>query len=200
MHFSILPAINFFRRHVFTFGIGLAVVVLVVGGLVFVLPRWQKVQEFGGLNYTRKQDTLAAQKQYLTELQRLKEDLETVSLEDLNRLDAVIPKGKDIPGIFKQMNVFAREVGMELLSVSVNEGTAVSSASTATAGQPSKLYALTISVTLGGQLDYARLKSFLDSVSRQAPLLDLTSIANSSSTSSLATTHSFIFRSYYLVP
>lgn len=197
MKLPIAATFQFLRRHVLTVGVIVAVIVLVVGTLSFVLPRYQQVQALGGLNYNQKLDQLNAQKEYLKNLQELRTKVQGLSRDDIQRLDAVVPKGKDIPGIFKQMQSFAREIGMELLSISVTDGGVVSAPETVTT---SKVRSLTIAVVLGGQLDYVGLKNFLSVVSRQAPLLDLTNVTYGGSTTTTSTTYNFSFRSYYLVP
>jgi hypothetical protein len=198
MRFSPATILHFFRQHVLTLGVVVAVLVLVIGTFTIVLPRYRTVQALGGLNYNQKVSQLEAQRAYLSDLQQLRDNVQALSQEDIQRLDAVVPKGKDIPGIFKQMQGFAREAGMDLLSISVSEGSTVAPSGSAAT---SKIRSLSISAVLGGQLDYARLKNFLNVTSRQAPLLDLTAVTYSgSTTTTTATTYTFSFRSYYLVP
>lgn len=175
------------------FGIALAAAIVVIGGLTLVLPRVQQVQARGGLDYVQKERQYKAQQTYEEELRALQKEVNAVSPDDIARLEAVVPRGKDIPSIFRQMQGFANEANMGLQSVSVSDAT-TSSTSTTTAGT---LRTLTVSVVLSGNLDYSGLKHFLNVVSRQAPLLDLTAITHSPGQANSVATYSFSFRSYY---
>ncbi len=196
MRLSLTSITRFLLRHILAVGAVVAVLVLIIGAYTIIVPRYRTVKELGGLNYNQKLETLKVQEEYLKDLQALRAELRTISNDDLARLDAVLPKGKDVPGIFRQMQAFAREASMELLSVSVADGAVI--ASTAEQATASNVHTLTVSVILGGQLNYTQLKNFLDVVSRQAPLLDLTAISHTPSSGSTPTSYSFSFRSYYL--
>jgi hypothetical protein len=187
---------RFLQRHIFTVGIVVAALVLLGGYLAIVAPRLRTVKILGGLNYSQKVKTLETQQEYLDDLKALHASLQDVSYDDIARLDKVIPKGKDIPGIFRQMQAFATQAKMELMSVSVADGASLPPGPDGKGS--SNLHTLSISVILAGVLDYNGTKAFLDIVSRQAPILDLTAISNSASTAAAASTYSFTFRSYYL--
>ena len=94
------------------------------------------------------------------------------------------------------MQAFAREADMELMSVSVTDGAPLPPGPDGRGS--SNLHTLSIAVVLAGALDYEGTKAFLNTVSRQAPILDLTAISNTSATATSATTYSFTFRSYYM--
>jgi Tfp pilus assembly protein PilO len=196
MRLQLSSTIRFIQRHIFTVGIIVAALILLLGYLFVVAPRLRTVQQLGGLNYNQKVKELETQQAYLAELKKLGLSLQDISYNDIARLDKVIPKGRDIPGIFRQMQAFAAEAGMELLSVSVTDGAPLPPGPD---GKGSTfLHTLTVSVMLGGSLDYQGLKEFLNTVSRQAPILDLTAITNAAESSTKPGTYSFAFRSYYL--
>ena len=198
MAFKLATISRFLLRHIRIVGIVVAVLVLLIGSVTLIVPRYRQANATRGINYSQKQATLQNQQAYLAKLQKLAEEVKGVSQDDIDRLDALVPRTKDIPGIFKQMQAFATQAGMQLLSVSVADGGILSSSGTATSTS-STLKTLNISVVLNGALDYARLKTFLSVVSNQAPLLDLTAISHTSTDStSTPTTYNFIFRSYYL--
>ena len=196
MHFKLSASIRFIQRHIFAVGIIVAGLVILFGYLFFVAPRLRNVKNLGGLSYNQKVKTLETQKKYRDDLQTLHIRLQDISYTDIARLNKVIPKGKDIPGIFRQMQAFAVEAKMELLSVAVSDGAALPAGSDGKGS--ANLRTLTVSVVLGGALDYQSLKEFLNTVSRQAPILDLTAISNSAAGSATPTTYSFSFRSYYV--
>lgn len=193
MKFSFAKIFRFAERHVLAFGIAFAGALLLIGGIVFVLPRVKDVQARGGLDYQQKKRLYDGQVKYLEDLNALRDQVNAVSLDDIARLNAVVPRGKDIPGIFRQMQSFANDARMSLESVSVSDSGALTSGSATGTG----LRSITVSVILSGALDYDGMKNFLKVVSRQAPLLDLTSISHSPASSSSASSYSFSFRSYY---
>ncbi|MEK7631768.1 MAG: hypothetical protein AAB445_02765 [Patescibacteria group bacterium] len=194
MHFSLRKPLHFVERHILVFGFAVAGLVLLIGSVAFVMPRVKQVQALGGLDYKQKQQQFEAQEKYLGELRALRDAVHAVSADDLARLNLVVPRGKDIPGIFRQMQAFAGEAKMSLESVAVSDGGAAVLGSASPTGG---LKAMTVSVILTGAMDYNGLKSFLNVVSRQAPLLDLTAISHSPATTAAASTYNFSFRSYY---
>jgi hypothetical protein len=185
----------------------IGIVLFVIGLFVFIIPQYQNIQKVGGLNYNQKQAQLEVAKQNLESLRQLRENLNQVSPEDLERVYLIIPKGKDIPGIFNQMQQFANEAKMNLLSVSINDGvTAGAATPTAAAATYSNIKQMTVSVILGGSLNYEATKNFLNVVSRQAPILDLKaitytpSVSATPSASAISSTYKFSFRSFYIEP
>lgn len=208
MAFSSSSIIRFFQRHLVIIGMVIGIVLFVIGLIVFIIPRYQNIQKLGGLDYNQKQVQLEAAKQNLENLHQLRDSLNQVSPEDLERIYLIIPKGKDIPGIFNQMQQFANEAKMSLLSVAVNEGTTAGlvAPSAATNTTLTKVKQLTVSVVLGGSLNYEATKDFLNVVSRQAPILDLTSISYTPSSSAIpnspaaSSSYKFSFRSYFIEP
>lgn len=196
MHFKFSTSIRFIQRHIFSVGIVMAALVLLVGYLAVIAPRLRTVKNLGGLHYSQKEKFLKTQNTYLADLNTLRMRLQDISYSDIARLDKVIPKGKDIPGIFRQMQAFAAEAKMELMSVSVSDGAALPPG--ADGKGSANLRTLTVSVVLAGALDYTGTKDFLEVVSRQAPILDLTAITNATAGNTSATTYSFSFRSYYV--
>ncbi len=196
MNFSLKAMTRFLERHLLILGIVVAVLILGLGLLFITWPRLQEVQKLGGLNYNQKVDALHAEQQYLGDLHTLQTEVRNISPDDIRRLSAIVPHSKDIPGIFRQMQGFASEVHMQLLSVAVSDG---SGAAPAGATGATSLHTLSISVILGGvTLDYSGLKDFLATTARQAPLLDLLSVSYSPATSTASSSYSFNFRSYYL--
>jgi Tfp pilus assembly protein PilO len=201
MAFSTSSIIRFFQRHLVVIGIVTGIVLFVIGLIVIIIPQYQNVQKLGGLNYNQKQAQLEVVKQNLENLRQLRDGLNQVSPEDLERIYLIIPKGKDIPGIFNQMQQFANEAKMTLLSVAINEGAAIAPVTpTSTTGTLSKVKQLSVSVILGGALNYEATKNFLNVVSRQAPILDLTSISYTPNSAATASSYKFSFRSYYIEP
>lgn len=190
----------FLSQHLLGIGIAVGILILIFGMLWFVIPQYREAKQLGGLDYSHKKSQLESDKDYLNKLLALRKGLNSIPQENIERISLIIPKGKDIPGIFKQMEKFAKEVNMSLLSVSVADGGVVTSSSgsgSATGASVSKIKTLSISVVLGGSMNYPLMKNFLLTLSRQAPLLDLTSITYSPNTAAAPTSYNFSFRSYY---
>jgi hypothetical protein len=201
MAFSFLPIIRFFQRHLVVIGMVIGIILFIIGLIVIIIPQYQNIQKVGGLNYNQKQAQLEVAKQNLESLRQLRDSLNQVSPEDLERVYLIIPKGKDIPGIFNQMQLFANEAKMNLLSVAVDEGTSISMAApTTSATTLSNVKQISVSVVLGGTLNYEATKNFLNVVSRQAPILDLTAITYTPNSSATVSSYKFTFRSYYIEP
>jgi len=207
MKFSFYPMIRFFQRHLVVIGMVIGIILFVIGLIVFIVPQYQNIQKLGGLDYNQKQAQLEVAKQNLENLHQLRDSLNLVSPEDLERVYLIIPKSVDIPGIFNQMQQFADEAKMTLISVAVNEGGATAPVTpTSTTTTLSNIKQITVSVILSGTLNYEATKNFLNVVSRQAPILDLTSISYTPSSTAMpsspttASSYKFSFRSYYIEP
>jgi len=200
MKFDSKKFTNFLSQHLPGIGIAVGILILIFGAFWFVIPQYREAKQLGGLNFSQKQSQLESDKDYLSKLLALRKGLNNIPQENIERISLIIPKGKDIPGIFKQMEKFAKEVNMSLLSVSVADGGVVASSTRtdSTAGAAaSKIKTLSVSVVLGGSMNYPLMKNFLLTLSRQAPLLDLTSITYSPNTAAAPTSYNFSFRSYY---
>jgi len=196
MKFNSKNIFNFVTRNIQVVGIILGVIILILGTLWFVVPQYKKVKTLGGLNYTQKQNTLASDQQYLKKLQDLRDNLNDVPQENVDRLSLILPKGKDIPGIFKQMEAFAKAVKMDLQSVAVSDGGIL--ITPGSVQNTNQVKSLSISVVLSGYLNYQGLKTFLNTLSNQAPLLDLVNISYTQSLTPVESNYNFTFRSYYI--
>ncbi|MFA6588009.1 MAG: hypothetical protein WCT08_02985 [Patescibacteria group bacterium] len=198
MRISLKKITSFIAEHLSIIGKIVAFIILIIGILFLVVPQYQKARGLAGVDYTYKKTQLENETQYRDSLFELRNSLNKIPQEDIDRISLIIPKGKDIPGIFKQMEGFAKSVGMTLQSVSISDGgLATGSTASAAAGNASQVKTLSISVVLGGSMNYSRMKDFLNTLAKQAPILDLTSISYSPATSAVPTTYSFSFRSYY---
>ncbi len=196
MKFSLRSTTQYFSRHIVGVAIAVSILLLLSGTLWFVTPRIQEVNALGGLNYDQKVTARDALLSRLAALHTLENQLEAVSPQDIQKLDGVIAKGKDVPGIFRHMQAFADEANMTLLSVNVTDGAPL--AAVGETATRSYVHTQTITVSLSGQLDYVGLKNFLATVSQQAPILDLTNISHTATSGATPTTYNFTFRSYYL--
>lgn len=95
---------------------------------------------------------------------------ETLTAEDLAVVDAVAPPGEDVPGLFTTIDGAAQRAGVVVASIEVTRddpATAPSSASGA------KVLAVGASIR---NVDYPRLKAFLDVLASSRRLLDVTSV------------------------
>ena len=120
---------------------------------------------------------------YLADLKKIKDNIESIDQEDLEILSGIIPTGKDIPELLSQLEAISRQSGVDLISVRFSE---VEENSQTTVrqrlkGQEAQAATKKMSVnvqSLGVRLEfsaytYPRFKNFMEALQTHIRLFDL---------------------------
>ena len=185
MKFSFLQRQLFFfiNRYFIIIVICVFVVILGVGYLFFIKNTVTQIQEIGVVDLQVRDQELAAKQETLARLQRLNEKYTSLTHGDLAKLGDVLPSQSEIPSLVIEIKNFVESSGLILrdIDAGVLQALPAPSATTA-AGLVVKKLPITLSVS--GVDNYSQLKSFLDKLSNNLPLLELTSLSYSPATDS----------------
>ena len=99
---------------------GLAIIIFVVGSLLFVYPNYRQLDQ---ANRAAKENLLAEydkKADYLNSIINLKKSFQLVKAEEVRKIVAMLPSGSDTSGIISEIELIALRNGAILRSVKVN--------------------------------------------------------------------------------
>ena len=153
----------------------LIIIAIIALSYFYILePKYQQVGIGGKYNLASLENELAKRKDYLDNLKQLVANYQKVSQEEIEKLKAILPEEKDIPGLFVQLQALAEEQGFLLASVSINE----MSENVIKNEAPSGLQKLNISLNLigRGESSYDEVKGFLSALEYNLRLFDVNAV------------------------
>lgn len=166
------------------------VIILFLGYQYVVLPVIQNIKVGGTANLRVKEKEIEALSRYLQELKEMKSEFESVSREDLDRLNQILPSEKDIPGLMVQLQRIAQKNKLFLQNISFSTSETASSAGgenertganpengapggeNSGLGQEDSLRELRISFSVS-EGDYEALKKFLSDIETNMRIFDV---------------------------
>ncbi len=158
------------------------IIILCLGGLFILMPKYDEVRVSGVLNLENKREELQNKLQYFDQLKELQSNFSKLSSRDIQNLNLSLPDDSDNAGIFVQLENIAEVSGFDLLSVDISPSQDVRAVSQKLADDVAKL---NISMTVSGG-NYNNLKNLLEELELNFRLFDINSI-NFSSGSNLYT-------------
>lgn len=155
----------------------LIILILLIGYFVLIGPQYNSLKEKGILNYQAQREKLANRKAYLDKLKELQAKYAQLNTKDLESLSYFLPVGEDIPGLFVQAEALAKDNGLVLQNIGVNQPAVSSDKAGITVKKESAgIGTLSLVMTLTGGSGYGGLKSFLDSLEKNVRLFDVESV------------------------
>ncbi len=153
-------------------------VIAVVGGgyLLFIKDTMKDINEIGVADLNSREEQLAERTETLLRLQNLNERFNKITQEDLRQLENVLPHQSEIPYLVIELKEFIKNNGLEVLSLDIGP-MSTSAATIETANTPVK--SLSIVVVIDGLDSYEGIKTFLDAMSNNLPLVELNSFTYS---------------------
>ena len=152
----------------------LIVIIIFVGSYFFILePKYQQVGIGGQYNVDTLTKELEKRKNYVTEVQALIANYQQLRQDDIIKLEQILPHKKDIPGLFVQLEAIAKENGLRLVGISINEVPGVTRVE-----NDGVIGKLNITVNLVGKTTggYRIVKDYLASVERNLRLFDVNAV------------------------
>jgi cell division protein FtsL len=197
---SLLTAINKYFLY-----IAIATVVIIVGvGANYILyPRWQEIHGTAVLKIDEKQQQLTEAKNFLRELENLRERYATVNYNDIQRLEHVLPHEFNMQKIYEQIADFASKADLQLNSITVKSPSAASTATTRRQEVPAdsssqvsvgSVQEVPVDFAITGTMSYAKFKEVITLLENEAPLYTLSSFVYPPTSSNV----SFSVTTYYL--
>lgn len=171
--------------------IALALIILAGGYFLFISKTVSEINRIGTADIKVKQQELASRQSSIRKFQALEKQYQALNSDQMERLASMLPSGQDIPYLVIKLKKFVEDNNLILNSIDVGPLGSGSANNTATSGAGVKK--LTISLSINGIDSYNSLKSFLDQLSTNQPLLELTSLSYSPE----AESYSLNLSSYY---
>ncbi|MBI5037314.1 MAG: hypothetical protein HZC01_01200 [Candidatus Kerfeldbacteria bacterium] len=163
-----------FSRYFIFVVIGCVVLILGLGYLFFVQRIVTDIQEAGVVDLNTQLEALNQRRITLERLEDLETRYRAVTHAQIAQLQSVLPHESEIPQIMIELKDFVADNELSLVSIdsgplSIPDGSK----------KAAKAAIKTLNISLGVQnvTSYSKMKSFLDAVSTQLPLLELTSLA-----------------------
>lgn len=164
--------------------IGLVVIIVLFGGYqLFIKDIFGQIQKLGSEGMKAKQQELSVKKETVIRWQALSDKYEQITSAEMKQLSSILPHEADIPYLVIELKNFIQKNKLVLdaldagpLSVTTGGNAVVTTVPPAVAPTVKKL---NISLSIHKLDSYAGLKTFLDELSKNLPVLELTSISYS---------------------
>ena len=157
------------------------ILVLITAVLVeyflIIKPRIEQTINGGPLDGQSRQVVLDEQRGYYEELKELKKQADEINQAELEKIDYVLEKNINLPGILKQITLLAEQSKMGLTSFDFDFGQGI----------------LTINLSLGGG-SYQGIKQYLSEIEKNIRVMDVTGV----SLRGMGSGFSLTIQSYYL--
>lgn len=152
----------------------LLIIIVVAGYYLILLPKYEQVGAGSRYNLETVENEFSKRLAHLASLQQLIQNYNKISQTELVKLKTILPREKDIPSLFVQLQDLTASHNLLLTSVSINETPDLIKAAE-TFGTIKKL---NISLSLiGTQADtYDQIKRFLSALESNLRLFDVTAL------------------------
>jgi len=169
-----------------------AIIVLLIGFLVVILPKWHELSKLGLADYKTEQNNLKNKQDYLAEQVKMINAYNNINQIQIDELAKILPSKEDFSQIFVMMSELAKTSGFELQSIDITKEASVeqTTAQSETAGGKEVVKAvgqsgsnqltlktLNIAISLSGNSDYKQFKKFLDNLEKNLRLIDASSVS-----------------------
>ena len=171
---------KFFLANFKLFSIVMPIIILSWGYFYLLKPKFNYLEEIGGLTLQSLKQSLQVKKEYLRNLERLKITYNNLTTEDKEKLDQILNQEKDIPNLFVHFENLVNKNEMELSAINFTEGSS-----------EGMVGVLNVDLFLTGG-NYQILKKFLDTLEKDIKIMDIDSISFSKEGYNLS------LRTYYL--
>lgn len=149
----------------------LSLTAVAIFGYYILAPKYEEVGLGGQYSITTLTREKQQKQRYLQELKELVGNYQRINQTDIDKLNQILPKDKDIAGLFVQLQALSRENGFILSSVNINQEPVKSSKS----GAKDEIRKLNISLNLIGS-DYQSLKRLLEAIEYNLRLFDVNAV------------------------
>ena len=182
----------------------LVVLVLLIGIFTLLLPQYHRLKDTGVFESKEAENILAERENYLGELRNMRQTYDDLEIRAWRNLDNILPRESDIYLLFAQMETLARDNGLVLVSININDGSAAASQQTPNSkvekpavvnnSVADNIRTINLSLNLEGINSYENFKLFLDNLENNARILDIKSLSYSPEKS----TYTVTLATYYL--
>jgi Tfp pilus assembly protein PilO len=144
----------------------MVIAIAVVGWFVVVGPLYG---DYAALDVAAKHDEYETNKRVLDNFNNIKEEWESISEQDKQKLDYFLPTGKDIPGLVAMLDTMAKQSGFVATKISL-------SYSEEPLEDMPEVFPVLVSMSVEGG-SYSGLKQFIDKIENNLRILDIGSLS-----------------------
>lgn len=180
------------------------IMVFVLGYMYLVKPKFNQLTNSMAI-LKDKNTELSEIQNYQTKSEDLRkeyEDVKNQNLNDIKKLQNILPQEKELPELMAQIEALADRQGLILADITINNSSNVGSTSSSDKEKQDAannardiIREIEVSVSiLGGDGTYDKVKSFLSAMENHIRLIDITSF----SFDEKMTSYSVVFKTYFL--
>ncbi|MBU0707697.1 hypothetical protein KKG41_04970 [Patescibacteria group bacterium] len=195
--------------------VGIAVVILGLGTIFFLYPKYLGIQNQGLFEYDTKQELLDNRQSYLDQLNKMVDEFNKINEQDVENLKKILPSGEQIPELFVMADQLGKDMNMQVNSINISTQSAVKQAVTVKdnktisantgdskswtyASQPgteaANVYSSTTSLgtanitisVVAEEYSYAKFKEMLNTIENSMRIFDLKSVSYTSGGNALS--------------
>lgn len=168
-----------FSRYYMMIVIVMVLIILGSGYYIFIKERVADIQEIGVVDLSSRLAILDSRQRTLQSLDDLNKKYESVTSDQLKQLQYVLPQKSEIPQLMIELKNFVESNQLNLAKLESGPLTVDGSE-----GTDQSIKSLNITMSISGINSYFLMKDFLDKLSGNLPLLELTSLSYSPGTQS----------------
>ncbi|MCH7492850.1 type 4a pilus biogenesis protein PilO [Patescibacteria group bacterium] len=155
----------------------MVLIILGSGYYIFIKERVADIQEIGVVDLSSRLAILDSRQRTLQSLDDLNKKYESVTSDQLKQLQYVLPQKSEIPQLMIELKNFVESNQLNLAKLESGPLTVDGSE-----GTDQSIKSLNITMSISGINSYFLMKDFLDKLSGNLPLLELTSLSYSPGT------------------
>ncbi|MDZ7798019.1 MAG: hypothetical protein U5L76_00190 [Patescibacteria group bacterium] len=185
---------SLFLRYFKILAIVLAVLILVLGFLFIVKPKWNEVKETGIFDLNAEKEKKEDNELYLSRLKESLDKFKEINQKDIDSLSQIIPSKKEIPELFIILEDLVSHSALSLDSITFSEGSVLSQENDSLSDNLDELPAaqakvikntsvskniniLNISLSISGGRNYNDLKTLLNDIEEEQRIMDISSLS-----------------------
>jgi len=181
--------------------IGIAIVVLLIGALWVLYPKYDSISKQGILSYDAKKLQLQSRVEYLNKLNSMLDNFRNIDSNKVAMANRILPGEKQIPELFVMLDQLGRDLGVRVSRIAFSSQTAVPAttkggqavSTTGVVGQKQSM-GITVVLEFDDSISYGRYKEILTAFEQNIRIMDLNSVSYDSSQKSM----SLNLTTYYL--
>lgn len=166
----------------------IAVVVLVVGGLWWLYPKYDSVQKQGLLTYDSKKLQLQRRTEYLKKINAMLESYRSIDADKIALANLILPDDSQIPELFVMLDQLGRDMNLKVSRIAfATQGAVVDPAikSAGKSGGQLQRMGITMGLDMEDGISYGKFKEILNTLEQNIRILDLNSVSYDSAQKSI---------------
>jgi len=162
-----------------------AILIFIIGFLYILRPKYNNIVKGIQLTIEERENDKVVMERYITRLQSYQESYNSISSNNKEAINKMMPEEYDQEELFAYMDNLAKHIGLTLNAVSINDNKKKRNALALEEGNARAIQEIEVSLDFSG-VDYRTLKQVLAAFENSLRLIDVRTIAFSPGDNSLA--------------